>query len=694
MKLVIVESPNKCQTISKYLGKGYNVLASKGHLRDLAICGKEGLGVNIEDGFIPTYEISESKMGVVNKLKEEKNKASEVILATDPDREGEAIAWHLCQILGLDINQTKRLEFHEITRSSITKALEDPRLINMNLVNSQEARRIMDRIIGFRLSSLLKKKMNSQSAGRVQSATLKIICDHENEIINFVPEEYWTLAIKIKANKTLKANYYQFNNENFKITNKDDNDLVVKSITDKVKVTSVTSSTRSIESKPAFKTSTLQQEAFNAYHFSTTTTQKLAQELYEGLNIGGEHVGLITYIRTDSTALSDTYVYSTKEFIKNKFGEQYLGKRKLGKKALYVQEAHEAIRPTSNERTPEKMEKYLTAGQYKLYKLIYERAIASLMAPKQEDVTTVIFNSNNVSFKLEGSKTSFDGFTALLEEKKKDISLPEFKIGEEYPITDIINEQKFTEPPERYSEAKIVKIMEEKGIGRPSTYASTISILKLREYIEVNKGIIFPTENGMRTSYVLNKYFPNIVDATYTANMETKLDDILEGKETKIDILNSFYNSFNSEYQKASEIMYKDPHVETGEICPVCNSPLVIKHSKYGEFVCCSNYPKCNYIKKEPQQIEYTGENCPECGKPLIVRKGPNGNFVGCSGYPNCRYIKPVEKPKVELKVVKKCPQCGGDMVVNNGPYSRFLGCSNYPNCKYQEKIKYKSYKK
>ena len=696
MKLVIVESPNKCQTISKYLGKGYEVKASKGHLRDLAIRGKDGLGINVENNFAPMYVVSEGKESTVEELTYYKNKATEVILATDPDREGEAIAWHLAQILNLDINKTKRLEFHEITKDSITSALENPRTIDMNLVNSQETRRIMDRVIGFKLSGLMNRKMKSKSAGRVQSATLKIICDHEDEISNFKPEEYWTLSASYtKDKKTLKADFYQYNGKAYKLSNKERNDVVRSSMNDQLVVSSVSKTTRSVESKPPFTTSTLQQEAYNVYKFSTAMTTKIAQQLYEGLQIGGEHVGLVTYIRTDSTNLSDTYVSKSLNFIKEHFGDEYVGRRKGGKKSLNAQEAHEAIRPTSNSRTPLEMQKYLEPNQYKLYKLIYERALGSLMTAKKEEVTTIILQSNNVSFKTEGVRTSFDGYTHIYkEDDKKDSNLPLINEGDIFNIKEVSNEQKFTEPPARYSEAKIVKIMEEKGIGRPSTYASTIATLKARDYITTKAGIITPTEVGMKTSFVLNKYFPSIVDAQYTADMEVKLDNIQEGKETELNTLTQFYFPFIELFNNVSEVMYKDNPVETGELCPVCGSPLVIKNGKYGQFVCCNNYPKCNYVKKEEPKIEFAEGVCPDCGKPLVYRESKKGKFIGCSGYPKCHYVKPEEKPVFEQKVIKKCPQCGGDMIVKKGPYSRFLGCSNYPTCKYQEKIKGKSYKK
>ena len=417
MKLVIVESPNKCHTISRYLGEGYEVLATVGHLRDLSTSGKGGFGVDVENGFKPTYVVSPGKRGTVAELKEAARKADTIYLATDPDREGEAIAWHLTQILGLDPKTTKRLEFHEITRVSINEAIKNPRVIDMNLVESQETRRIMDRIIGFRLSNIIQKKIKSPSAGRVQSATLELICDHDKEIANFQPEAYWALSLELKKNNAkITTNFHSFLDFK-KIENEEVNAQILEKLgSGKAKVVSVKKSVRTVESKPAFTTSTLQQEAFNTYKFSTKKTSSLAQQLYEGVQIKGEHTGLITYIRTDSTYLSDTYVGRAEEFIANTFGKEYCGRRKVVA-VEGAQNAHEAIRPTANHMTPGSVKAYLTADQYKLYKLIYERALGSLMAPKKEAVTQVTFDVDGVIFKTECSSIVFDGYSRLLREQ-------------------------------------------------------------------------------------------------------------------------------------------------------------------------------------------------------------------------------------------------------------------------------------
>lgn len=688
MKLVIVESPNKCHTISRYLGEGYQVLATVGHLRDLSTSGKGGFGVDIDNGFKPTYIVSSVKRGTVQELKDAAKKADDIYLATDPDREGEAIAWHLTQILGLDPKTTKRLEFHEITRVSINNAIKHPRVLDMNLVESQETRRIMDRIIGFKLSNVIQKKIKSPSAGRVQSATLELICDHDKEIAEFVPEPYWSLNIELKKNNAkIVANFHSFSDIK-KIEDEKVNAEILKKLElGKAKVLSVKKSVKTVESKPAFTTSTLQQEAFNTYKFSTKKTSSLAQQLYEGVQIRGEHQGLITYIRTDSTYLSDTFVERAESFIEKKFGKEYCGKRKVVAVAG-AQNAHEAIRPTSNHTTPASIRDYLTTDQYKLYKLIYERALESLMAPKKESIVAVAFDVDGVTFKAESSSVVFDGYTKLSGISEDSYQLPPMKEGEELDINKINNEKKFTEAPASYTEAKIVKLMEDKKIGRPSTYASTIATLLKREYVESKSGSITTTEQGKKTGIVLRKYFPDFVDVKYTAQMEDKLDLIQDGQVTRVDALTEFYYPFIKNVEDASAKMYKEDDEPTGRVCPKCGAPLVYKKSKYGNFIGCSNFPTCSYREKEPEQLEYTGEKCPKCGKPLVYRVGKkNKKFIACSGYPQCNYIK---KEEPEIVPVKKCPECGGDLVVRGYGKKKFLGCVNYPKCKHIEKLSIK----
>jgi DNA topoisomerase-1 len=707
MKLVIVESPKKCETIGHYLGGDYKVMASQGHIRDLSTKGKGGLGIDIDHDFQPDFVITPSKLGIVKDLKSAAAKSDEVILATDPDREGEAISWHLAQVLGLDVATTKRLQFHEITEPAIEAAIKNPSHIDMNLVNSQETRRMYDRIIGFKLSSLLQKKMSSKSAGRVQSVTLKMICDNDAEIKAFVPEEYWTIEVTLSLNgKEITATLDKVDGKTAAIHNKEEADAIVKRIAQTLDVISVEAEKKKVPSKLPFTTSTMQQEAFNRFKFSTSKTQSIAQRLYEGMDINGEHVGLITYMRTDSTRLSEDFYYKhAKPFILEKFGEDYLGYIKTGKKNDLVQDAHEAIRPTGTHRTPDLVARYVEPDEAKLYRLIYDRALASLMSDKLEEQTTAIFGANGLSFKATGTRTLFKGYEAIYGDFEDDDTklLPEIKQGETYTIAKLDPEQKFTKAPARYSEAKVVKMMEEKGIGRPSTYASTIKTLIDRGYVTSKSGIITPTETGLRTTLVLNKYFPEIVSTEYTANMEDKLDEIEEGKESKLQAMNEFYKPFIEKFLTVQAQMYKDPAQPTGEMCPICGSPLVVKKSRYGSFIACSNYPKCKYIKKEPKApAKETGEMCPECGKPLVERKDRKGNtFIACSGYPACHYIKGQEnKPQAEKKVyteadwVKPCPKCkSGHLVVKHGHKVDFLGCTNFPKCHYHEWIDDKSKK-
>lgn len=699
MKLVIVESPTKCLTIKRYLGDDYRVEASRGHIRDLATKGKGGLGVDVDHGFAPTYIINKDKESIVCKLKSAARDSDEVILATDPDREGEAIAWHLAEVLGLDESKTKRLEFHEITRDSITEAMKHPRTIDGNLVASQETRRIVDRIIGFKLSTLMFKKIHSRSAGRVQSATLKLIADHDKEIDSFVPEEYWNILVNTKINnKDFALTFVGKNGKQIEVKNEKDAQKIIDAIGDDLKVESIKKEFRFKESKEPFTTSSMQQEAFSRLKFKTDKTQREAQKLYEGINVSGEHVGLITYMRTDSTRLSATYVARAKAYIQEVFGKEYLGHVKKEKKSELAQDAHEAIRPTSNHRTPESIRQYLTGDQYRLYKLIYNRALASMMKPKKEEVLLVTLSSGSYTFKFELVHTVFKGYEILLHDldKQPDYagSFPTLNIGDSLPVASKKAEQKFTEPPARYSEAKLVKLMEEVGIGRPSTYASTIKILKDRKYVEDVGGILTSTEQGKKTAYVLNKYFPEIIDAKYTAQMEEKLDNVQEGNESRISTLSSFYKSFMKEYDSASTRMYKDQEEMTGDSCPICGHPLIYKEGVNGRFVACSNYPDCTYVQKEVKEVVFTGELCPVCGKPLVEREDKKGKkFVACSGFPTCRYIKPVEVTPKEVKIIKPCPVCSGGLIKKRGKYGYFLGCTNYPTCNYMEKISKKKRK-
>ena len=600
----------------------------------------------------------------------------------------------------MKINKTKRLEFHEITRDSITEAMKNPRTINMNLVASQETRRIVDRIIGFKLSALLNKKIHSRSAGRVQSATLKLIADHDKEIDSFVPEEYWNILTSVKVgNKDFDLIFVSENGKQVNINNEKDAKRILNKIPEDLTISSIVKEYRFKESKEPFTTSTMQQEAFARLKFKTDKTQREAQKLYEGINLGDEHVGLITYMRTDSARLSASYVNRASNYIIETFGKEYLGKVKKEKKSDLAQDAHEAIRPTSNHRTPESVRPYLTPDQYRLYKLIYNRALASLMKPKKEEVMIVTLSGNGLTFKFELSHTIFKGYEVVLSEpdEPKDYvgNFPSLNEGQTLTLSKKDAEQKFTTPPAKYSEAKLVKLMEEVGIGRPSTYASTIKILRDRKYVDDVGGILTTTEQGKKTATVLNKYFPEIVDAKYTAQMEEKLDNVQEGNQSSYNTLSTFYNSFIEQLDDAYIKMYKDKEVPTGELCPKCGSPLVYKQGSNGEFIGCSNYPECHYVKKEVKPLVYTGEVCPDCGKPLVERLDKKGKkFIACSGFPECHYVKMSQETVKEVKVYKKCPSCSGDLIRKKGKFGYFLGCTNFPECKYMEVISKKSKRK
>lgn len=717
MKLIIVESPTKTHTIKEILGDEYTVLASKGHIRDLSTKGRGGLGIDLENDFKPTYVIQDDKREVVKELIKAKEQAEEVILATDPDREGEAISWHIAEVLKLPVKTTKRLEFHEVTESAIKKAIENPRTIDINLVASQETRRIIDRIIGFKLSTLLKSKIKSRSAGRVQSVTLRCIVEKEKEINKFVQEEYYTITGKFLNNKieailkgykdeTKEIKYVekeiQESDENLdvskvKIKSLQEANDIIKSIPEKVVVSSFDTKDIKREPKPPFTTSTMQQYAFSIFGFSTKKTQAIAQKLYEGIKVDGKFKGLVTYIRTDSVNLSEEFVEKAKNKIIDEFGKEYVGHEQTIKSKQKVQNAHEAIRPSDLSFTPAMAKKHLTKDEYSLYKLIYTRAVASLMAPKIEQVTTLSLNGNNYIFEAKSSQNKFDGYSKLYGEYEtysKDTSIPQFEIGQEITKDELKAIQHFTKAPSRYTEGRIVKLMEEKGIGRPSTYGSTISTLSDRKYITIEDGTIHPTEQGCKTVDELVEYFNTFMDIDYTAKLENDLDEVVAGGSSRSDLLNNFCHTFFPLYDYAKTHMTKLMDTQTGDMCPVCGKPLVIKQGKYGSFVACSGFPSCKYIvKDEPKQLQETGEFCPLCGSPLVVRKNRRGQeFIGCSSYPKCTYIKAEKKEQKVLQVIKQCPECGGDLVVRQGRgKKKFLGCTNYPRCKYNEPYDEKS---
>jgi len=683
--LVIVESPSKSKTIAKYLGSGYVVTSSKGHIRDLATKGKDGLGVDTENNFEPTYVISKDKRDVVKELKAEVKKADKVYLATDPDREGEAISWHLAQVLGIDMDQDNRVVFNEITKRAVTTAMESPRKIDQNLVKSQETRRVLDRIIGFKLSKLMQRKIKSKSAGRVQSVALRLICEREAEINAFVPEEYWTIKAHFtKDNVDFDAELSKLKNRKIKIKNGDEAQAIYDALGPDYTIESLEKKNKRRNSKPPFITSTLQQEASNKLRMKAARTMSIAQRLYEGIDIGSETVGLITYMRTDSIRLAPEFVSDAQKYIEEMYGKPYKGSAKVAKKTENVQDAHEAIRPTDIRRTPESIRKYLTKEQFDLYSMIYARALASLMTSARFEATSVVFNNNSYKFNASGSVLVFDGYLKVYGayEQAKSTLLPELSEGEVLQALKLDKDQHFTTPPARYSEAKLIKEMEELGIGRPSTYASIIDKIQTRGYVEVVDRTFKPTETGLLTNGKLLEFFDSIINVEYTAQMENELDEIARGEDTYENALTNFENRFEPLLEKANEEMEKVAPKLVGEKCPDCGGELVYRTGRNGTFIGCSNYPECKYVRDTDEQVgKETGETCPKCGRPMVYKRGRYGKFEACSGYPECKYIKPREKvaPK---ETGETCPNCGAPVVLRQGRWGPFKACSNYPKCK------------
>ena len=661
-KLVIVESPSKSKTIEKYLGNEYKVVSSKGHIRDLSTKGKYGLGVDIENGFKPDYVPVQGKANLIKELKKDVKDASFVYLATDPDREGEAISWHLKDALGIKDDNYKRVLFHEITHDKVIEAINNPTVIDEKMVKSQETRRILDRIIGFRLSKLLQSKIGAKSAGRVQSVALKLIVDREREIEAFKQEEYWTITSKFN-NPEFEANLFKYKDDDIELKDESDADKVIESLSHEYKVESIEKKEQAKKSKFPFITSTLQQEASTKLGFPAKKTMSLAQKLYEGIDIGTETVGLITYMRTDSTRLSDEYTKSAYAYINDKYGKEYSGYIKKAKKNDNVQDAHEAIRPTSVNREPSKMKEYLTPDEYKLYRLIYIRTLSSLMADAKVNKTTVILDNNDYKFKVTGQELVFDGYLKLYKdyESSEDVILPKLEENKVYNTEVVEKEQHFTKPPARYSEAKLIKEMEELGIGRPSTYAKIIDTLKERDYVILEDKKFKPTEIGIETTDKLQEFFSDLINVKYTAAMENDLDEIAEGEKVWNEVLDEFYKLFEPRVKDAFGEMEKKAPEETGEVCPECGSPLVIRKGKFGEFVACSNYPECKYIKKEEKKIVEVMD-CPDCDGKIIERTTRRGKiFYGCNNFPKCKFAS-WDKPLPE-----NCPECGKYLVEKNG---------------------------
>ncbi|KXS48918.1 DNA topoisomerase-1 [Halanaerobium congolense] len=660
--LVIVESPAKAKTIKKFLGRNYKVEASMGHVRDLP---KSKLGIDLEDDFEPNYITIRGKGKTLNKLRKAAKKSDEVFLATDPDREGEAISWHLAYALKLSEEENNRIEFNEITKTAIKNAIKNPRTINKDLVDAQQARRLLDRIVGYRLSPLLWKKVRKGlSAGRVQSVAVKIICEREKEIRNFEEEEYWSLEIELKNEngEVIKADLYRIDNKKFNLKSKEETDQVIEDIkNEEFEIIKVKKRKRRRNPKSPFTTSTLQQRASNKLNFTAKKTMYIAQQLYEGIDVGSEGtVGLISYIRTDSTRLSNEAKNGAKNYILNKFGDKFLkNSKKKSKNNSNAQDAHEAIRPTDTQRTPEKMKKHLSKDQFKLYDLIWKRFVASQMSSAlYESISAQFKAGEKYKFRVSGSRLLFPGHLILTgKAKEDDIDLPVLNEGDKYSLVKTNPEQHFTTPPPRYSEATLVKTLEEEGIGRPSTYAPTLSTIESRDYVEKEGRYFKPTELGETVTELLTEYFPDVTDIEFTADLEKRLDEIEKGNENWKKILRDFYEPFYKRLENARENMESVQIVEeTDEVCEKCGSPMVVKYGRYGKFLACSSYPECKNTK--PYLIK-TGVDCPECEDgEIIERTSKKGRtFYGCSNYPDCNFMswnKPVKKP---------CPECGSLMV-------------------------------
>lgn len=660
-KLLIVESPHKSKTIEKYLGKDFKVVSSVGHIRDLSTSGKYGFGVDIDNNFKPDYKIIKGKSKLVKELKKDVKDADFVYLATDPDREGEAISWHLYDTLGLKENNYKRIVFNEVTKKAVLASFDKARKIDDNLVKSQETRRILDRIIGFRLSKLMQSKTGGKSAGRVQSVALKLIVDREREIEAFIPEEYFEIEAHFND---FDAKLDTYNHKKIEIKKEIEAKEILSKLSNAFKIESVEKKEKAKKSKFPFTTSTLEQEASSKLGFSSKKTMMIAQKLYEGINLKDEAVGLISYMRTDSIRLSDDFVKSTYSYIKDNYGSEYVGYVKKSNKTENVQDAHEGIRPTDINNVPEKIKEYLSNDEYKLYSLIYYRTLASLMKDAKIEATSVILDNNNYQFKANGQVLVFDGYLKVYSkyEDSEDKILPDFSTYKSNVVVanNIEYTSHTTKPPARYTESKLIKEMEELGIGRPSTYAKTIDTIEERGYVTLVDKKFVPTEVGIETTDRLQEFFKDIINVEYTKNMEDDLDKIADGDLEWNKLLELFYKDFEPKVELAFKNMEKKKPKETGELCPNCGSPLVIKRSRYGEFIACSNYPTCKYIKNNEEEKEKKEVmECPKCDGKIIEKRTKRGKiFYGCSNYPKCDFAS-WDKP-----IKEKCPTCGGTLTI------------------------------
>lgn len=700
MKLVVIEGAGKVKTVEKYLGKGYKVFATKGHVRDLP---QKTLAVNVKKDFEPKYEIMPDKTETVKELKNLASKADAIYLATDPDREGEAISWHIANILGLSPEQPVRAEFNEISEKAVKNGLAHPRKINLNLVDAQQARRVLDRLVGYKLSPVLCKKIrNNLSAGRVQSVTLRLIVEREREIRNFKPEEYWTFFSNLRNSDhfEMRASLEKKNNKKYKIANKDELDKVLSDLKgESYVVGKVVKKVAKSHAPAPFITSSMQQDALNKLGMNLKQTSAAAQALYEGVNIGGEHIALITYIRTDSTRVSPDAQKAAREFISKKFGEKFVpAKPNIYASKKSAQDAHEAIRPITLDRTPESLKGTLSPENYKLYKLIYERFLASQMSDAEYNTVNAEINAGNYTFKVSGKTPLFAGYTAVYsnyQEEKDDemgVKLPVLTEGEQLAFVSHTYEQKFTKPPARYTEASLVKTMEEKGIGRPATYTPTVALLFSREYIVKEGKFIVPTQLGEEVTDMLVKYFSDIMDVGFTANMESKLDDIEDGGKIWQKVVGEYYNGLEDKIAAAmgDSFSLKAADEVSDVICENCGSRMVYKNGKFGRFLACPNFPKCrntkaldengNVVDKEnPKQPEQTGVICDKCGSPMVLRHGKFGDFLACSAYPKCKNIKNIQTNED----YGKCPDCGKPLKRIISGKGAFYGCTGYPDCKF-----------
>lgn len=672
--LVIVESPTKAKSITKMLGSNYKVRATYGHLRDLP---KSKLGVDIEDNFEPKYIKVRGKAKTINSLKDEAKKSEKIYLATDPDREGEAISWHLQYLLDLDKDEKNRVEFHEITKNNVKNAIKNPRKIDKNLVDSQQARRIMDRIVGYEISPILWKRVKSGlSAGRVQSVALKIIVDRQREIEAFKPEEYWSINAKhIKEKIEFESEFYGSKDKKIKIANENCADKILSRIDkDRFEVVDISKTKRKRKAQKPYTTSTLQQDASNKLGFSTKYTMSLAQQLFEGIDLGDKgRVGLITYMRTDATRLSKEIIEESLSYIKEKYGKKYASNgRSYSKKSKQAQDAHEAIRPTSIYNDPISIKEYLTDQQYKLYKLIWTRIVQSQMTEYEYLSTAITFDSKGIIFKTNGKITLFDGFMKLNSSRENENILPNLKLGDVIKAESINKKQHFTKALPNYTEASLVKILEEYGIGRPSTYSSTIASIISRNYVEFEDRKIIPTKLGIRVSDFLQENFNDIINVEFTAKMEDELDKIAQDEVYWKDVLKGFYEGFEKDIRNVSKDTrdYKVKDKVLDEKCPLCGSPLAIKHGRNGKFIGCTNFPECNFTKSI---VRTTGVKCPQCSDGEIIEKvsKKGKRFYGCSNFPSCDYA--IWDPPTG----EKCPKCGNLLVHKKNRTSDEIKCSS-----------------